>query len=170
MKSKQERLIIGSLPMHQFGAITVDKQTYTIYPITGGHWLDTEYKLSLFFNHKAMNINLITDGSSFNDTITFQVGDFVYQGPFPRNFLTFEKESHDKAKLVEIRPDKHNPFCALNGDGKINKLDPALESILLKTDQYFPDFLIINNLPVGARSGITDIFIFVISPTNIWRY
>jgi len=150
MESKQEHLIIDSLPKFQNGAITFYNQSYTIYPIIGGHWLDSEYSIKLFFRDKVMNINLITDGSSFSDTITFKEGDFVYLGNNIGSLESLQRGIHVRHKLIEIASDKDHHFCSLNCGGIINMLDTALESILLKTNNYFPEFLIVNNLPVGV--------------------
>ncbi|MDP2386683.1 MAG: hypothetical protein Q8M29_09955 [Bacteroidota bacterium] len=160
IESKEEHLIIDSIPKFQFGSIVFNGSSYTIFPIIGGHWLDNEYNIKFSFENKVMNINLITNGSSFSDTITFRKGNFVYLhhslnysnshsliAAWPKD-CDFIK--HTKEKIIQLNSNSESDFCSLNCEGTIKELDSKLTTILLKNIKYFPEFLIINNLPLGV--------------------
>lgn len=162
IESKEEHLIIDSIPKFQFGSIAFNGNSYTINSIIGGHWLDNEYNIKFSFDNKVMNINLITNGSSFSDTITFRKGNFVYlhhslnySNLHPLSVAVskecdFIKHTKEKAKIIQLDSNNESDFCSLNCEGTIKELDSNLSTILLKNIKYFPEFLIINNLPVGV--------------------
>jgi hypothetical protein len=158
LESKEEQFVIDSLPKFQFDAIAIYNNQYTIYPILGGHSLDLEYNLELSYNNKVMRINIFTGSGSFSDTIRFKAGSFVYVGNNisgiggfnDRNNFGNTRLLHSRRKkLIEIVEPKESPFSALNLDGNINKLDAVLESKLMMTNNFYPCFFIVQNLPIG---------------------
>lgn len=147
-ESEVKHLIVDSIPKHQFGVIRFDGSSYRIGSMIGGHWLDTEYNIKFFLDNQIMNINLITNGYSFSDTITFRKGNFVYLGD-NINSEWYYDDSKSQTKLIKIESKGDGKFCSLNCDRMINELDPNLASILLRNDCW-SRILIVNFQPIGV--------------------
>ncbi|MBL1181622.1 MAG: hypothetical protein HND27_11000 [Bacteroidetes bacterium] len=147
-ESELHYLKIDSIPIFQFGPIIYNKQTYTIFPITGGYWLDLEYNIELSFNNKVMNLNLITEGGSLRDTIEFKDGNFVYLN---KDVSFGQKRILHTSKLIDLEPKQLNNFCSLNCIENVTPLDSNTRSLILKSSKSsFPKFLIVNNIPLGV--------------------
>lgn len=147
-ESEVKHLIIDSIPEYQFGDVRFDGSSYGIGSMDGGRFLDTEYNIKFSLDNQIMNINLITNGYSFSDTITFRKGNFVYLGD-NINSEWYYDDSKSQTKLIKIESKEEGKFCSLNCDGVINKLDPNLASILLRNDCW-SRILIVNFQPIGV--------------------
>ena len=119
-------------------------KVYMIPPIVGGYWLDREYSIKLTYNNQVMNINFITSGFSISDTIEFNNGNYNYL----HKGLSFDQPIIlNKSKLINLTS---NDFCSLNCSGEIINLDFVTKNLILKSSiSSYPEFLVINNVPIG---------------------
>jgi hypothetical protein len=132
---------------NQYGTIRFNNYVYTIPPIAGGHWIDSEYDIKLSLNNQVMNMNFITSGFSLIDTIVFKVGNFSY---LHKDLCFGLMTGLKKSKLIKLESKKSNTFCSLNCAGNIVDLDSNTRNLILKTSKSsFPEFFVVNNFPLG---------------------